>query len=156
MTLPMENKRIVCAAAVLSSRSEDTFKAAKEISYPQRNGREKVTLSLADGLMLEGMQKRPDEIIDMGSHNLVKPLCLPISPSNGTGTHATENTPSTSIKSYSGTVLSLLPEEMTGFIRTDQYRRIKLLFQLSESMAESFHGCSVCFEVLLYFSSLLI
>ncbi len=132
MTVPTVNKKIVCAFAVFH-RSEDALKTVKELSGLKREGREEVILSLSHGHMFEGMQKRLEGIIDVGSHPM-KPLCLSINTSNDTGGERATQSPPSSMKRYTGMVLSLSPEEGNGFIRADLYRRIKLLFQLSKLM----------------------
>ncbi len=136
MTLPMENKRIVCASAVFH-RSEDAFRAVKEFSDLNNGGKEETTLSPTHNLMLEGIQKQFEKIVNVGNHPVRHTLCLPINTSNdGAGDRATQS-PSHSMKMYTGTVFSLSPEKGYGLIRADQYGRIKLLFQLSEPIIHS-------------------
>ncbi len=132
-TAPTEDKKIVCASVVFH-RSEDALKAVKEFSSLKRESREVITLSLSHGHMLKGMQKRLEGMKKVGSHCVMSPSQLTINPSNDIGGGLTTRSPSPSTKQYTGTVLSLSPEQGNGLIRADFYRKIKLLFQLSKSM----------------------
>ncbi len=77
MTLPMGNKRTVCASAVFH-RSEDAFRAVKELSDVKRGENKEggVTLSPAHGHLLDGIEKQFEKIVQVDNHHPESHLCV--------------------------------------------------------------------------------